>query len=146
MTPPEWRFDSTRCTATVRPGPRFLSSRPSEGMSAPTCATCHVPDGAVRAPDMDAPHPRGPVAGEQFAAAQKSRVCRVLLFVWRRASRRGRGPPDRLSLSMSGEPEGVGPSGPSVGLLARAREHLSLTRVQAIFGILAALISIGGAL
>src|SRR5262249_54204603 len=32
------------------------------------------------------------------------------------------------------------------GLLARAREHLSLSRVQAIFGILAALISIGGAL
>src|SRR5262245_37214033 len=47
---------------------------------------------------------------------------------------------------MSGEPERGGPSGPSVGLLARAREHLSLTRVQAIFGILAALISIGGAL
>ena len=33
-----------------------------------------------------------------------------------------------------------------MGLLARARAHLSLTRVQAIFGILAALISIGGAL
>ena len=47
---------------------------------------------------------------------------------------------------MSGEPEREGPSGPSGGLLARAREHLSLTRVQAIFGILAALISIGGAL
>jgi hypothetical protein len=46
---------------------------------------------------------------------------------------------------MSGEPERSGPSGPSVGLLARARGHLSLTRVQAFFGILAALISIGGA-
>src|SRR5215510_15269984 len=47
---------------------------------------------------------------------------------------------------MSGEAERGAPSGASVGLLARAREHLSLTRVQAIFGILAALISIGGAL
>jgi hypothetical protein len=47
---------------------------------------------------------------------------------------------------MSGEPEHPAPSEPSVGLLTRAREHLSLPRVQAVFGILAALISIGGAL
>jgi len=47
---------------------------------------------------------------------------------------------------MSGESERPAPSEPSVGLLTRAREHLSLPRVQAVFGILAALISIGGAL
>ena len=47
---------------------------------------------------------------------------------------------------MNGETERGAHGGPSVGLLARAREHLSLPRVQAIFGILAALISIGGAL
>ena len=47
---------------------------------------------------------------------------------------------------MSGESERPAPGEPSVGLLTRAREHLSLSRVQAIFGILAALISIGGAL
>jgi hypothetical protein len=47
---------------------------------------------------------------------------------------------------MIGEPERSVPGGPSVGLLARARQHLSLPRVQAILGILAALISIGGAL
>jgi Carboxypeptidase regulatory-like domain len=47
---------------------------------------------------------------------------------------------------MSGEPERPAPSEPSVGLLTRARERLSLPRVQAVFGILAALISIGGAL
>jgi hypothetical protein len=52
---------------------------------------------------------------------------------------------------MSGEFEPNGPAEPSaaepsVGLLTRAREHLSLSRVQAIFGILAALLSIGGAL
>ena len=32
------------------------------------------------------------------------------------------------------------------GLLLRVRGHLSLTRVQAVFGIIAALLSIGGAL
>ena len=35
---------------------------------------------------------------------------------------------------------------PAVGLLTRVREHLSLSRVQAVFGIVAALLSIGGAL
>ena len=47
---------------------------------------------------------------------------------------------------MSGESERPAPGAPSVGLLTRAREQLSLPRVQAILGILAALISIGGAL
>ena len=47
---------------------------------------------------------------------------------------------------MSGGPELSVRGGRLPGLLARAREHLSLSRVQAIFGILAALISIGGAL
>ena len=40
---------------------------------------------------------------------------------------------------MNGEPERPAPGEPSVGLLARAREQLSLPRVQAILGILAAL-------
>ena len=47
---------------------------------------------------------------------------------------------------MSGESERPASGAPSVGLLTRAREQLSLPRVQAVFGILAALISIGGAL
>ena len=47
---------------------------------------------------------------------------------------------------MSGESERPAPGAPSGGLLTRAREQLSLPRVQAILGILAALISIGGAL
>jgi hypothetical protein len=34
----------------------------------------------------------------------------------------------------------------SPGLLLRVRGHLSLSRVQAIFGLIAALLSIGGAL
>jgi hypothetical protein len=53
---------------------------------------------------------------------------------------------------MNGEPEPATPVEPSPpaevagGLFTRVREHLSLSRVQAIFGILAALLSIGGAL
>jgi hypothetical protein len=51
---------------------------------------------------------------------------------------------------MNGEYETPAPAEPSapaeasLGLLTRVREHLSLSRVQAIFGILAALTSIGG--
>ena len=53
---------------------------------------------------------------------------------------------------MNGESETPAPAEPSapaeasLGLLTRVREHLSLSRVQAIFGLLAALLSIGGAL
>jgi hypothetical protein len=59
---------------------------------------------------------------------------------------------------MSGESEPSTPAEPSAqvepsaptevagGLFARVREHLSLSRVQAIFGLVAALLSIGGAL
>src|SRR5262245_60497096 len=48
---------------------------------------------------------------------------------------------------MSGEPErGATTDTPPPGLFLRLRGHLSLSRVQAIFGIVAALLSIGGAL
>jgi carboxypeptidase family protein len=64
----------------------------------------------------------------------------------------GQRPADRLVPTMNGEPEPATPVEPSPpaevagGLFTRVREHLSLSRVQAIFGILAALLSIGGAL
>jgi hypothetical protein len=43
------------------------------------------------------------------------------------------------------EPSASGPDA-RPGLMLRVRGHLSLTRVQAVFGIVAALLSIGGAL
>ena len=53
---------------------------------------------------------------------------------------------------MSGEPPTSEPGAASIapaersGLFLRVRGHLSLSRVQAIFGLIAALLSIGGAL